>query len=290
MSDDNNLNKKNVNSSEKNKSIDVTKPREVRSNIDTSRVSELTIREQQALERLTKKVGASTRSKDRVSNMKSIIAIILVVVLVLLAIVFIILINQNKPTEEQTYDVRMSMQIENKSILSVITDTGKEELRKISPGDVLPIKAYVRNSDNYSGDTDLTNSNINPQNVYVRFKIKVMLGYDIRYDIVRPTINSNWYIFNLDDEANLPNGRTETDYFYYYKGSLPYSKRAELFSELEFYGPAISCDDGGKYGQIQVIVESTPALPDAISNNVWPTAPRRWIVDTITGKYNAENL
>ena len=177
----NNLNKKNVNSSEKNKVINVTKPREVKSNIDTSRVSDLTLREQQALERLSKKVGASTRSKDRASNIKSIIAIILVIILIILAIVFIVLISQNKPTEEEEYDVRMSMQIENKSILSIVTDTGKEELRKISPGDVLPIKAYVRNSDNYSGDDDLTDSNINPQNVYVRFKIKVILGYDVRY-------------------------------------------------------------------------------------------------------------
>lgn len=290
MSDDNNEIKKKVNSSEKDKAINVTKPREVRSNIDTSRVSDLTLREQQALERLSKKVGASTKSRDRASNIKSIIAIILVIILIIIAIVFIVLINQNKPTEETEYDVRMSMQIENKSILSVITDTGKEELRKISPGDVLPIKAYVRNSDNYSGDDDLIDSNTNPQNCYVRFKIKVILGYDVRYDIVRPTINNNWYVFNADDEASLPNGRTEADYFYYYKGSLPYSKRAELFSELEFYGPAISCDDGGKYGQIQVIVESTPAIPDAISNNIWPTAPRRWIVDTITGIYNAESL
>jgi len=290
MSDDNNLNKKNMNSSEKNKAINVTRPREVRSNIDTSRVSDLTLREQQALERLSKKVGASTRSKDRASNIKSIVAIILVIILVLLAVVFIILINQNKPTEEQTYDVRMSMQIENKSILSIVTDTGKEELRKISPGDVLPIKAYVRNSDNYTGDDDLTDSNINPQNVYVRFKIKVMLGYDVRYDIIKPTINTNWYVFNIEDEKVLPNGKTETDYYFYYKGSLAYSKRAELFSELEFYGPAISCDDGGKYGQIQVTVESTPAIPDSLSNNIWPTAPRRWIVDIITGKYNAENM
>ena len=73
MSEDNNFNKKNANSSEKNKAINVTKPREVRSNIDTSRVSDLTLREQQALERLSKKVGASTRSADARSKMKSII-------------------------------------------------------------------------------------------------------------------------------------------------------------------------------------------------------------------------
>lgn len=288
MSDDREI-KKNVSSSEKDKAINVTRPREVRSNVDTSRVSDLTLREQQALERLSKKVG-SAKTKTSASKIKSIVAIILVIILIALAILFMILIFNNKPTEEETYDVRMSMQIENKSILSVITDTGKEELRKISPGDVLPIKAYVRNSDNYSGDEDLMDSTINPQNVYVRFKIKVILGYDTRYDIVRPTINTNWYVFNAEEEALLPDGRKEGDNYYYYKGSLPYSKRAELFSELEFYGPAISCEDGGKYGQIQVIVESTPAIADAISNNIWPTAPKRWIVDMITGKYNAEAL
>jgi hypothetical protein len=152
----------------------------------------------------------------------------------------------------------------------------------------LPIKAYVKNSDNYAGDDDLVDKNTNPQHVYVRFKIKVILGYETRYDIIHPTINTNWYVFNLDDEKAIPNGKTETDNYYYLKGSLPYNKRAELFSELHFYGPAISCEDGGKYGQIQVIVESTPANPESISNNIWPTAPRRWIVDTITGAYNKE--
>lgn len=282
-------NQKNINSSDrKDKAINVTKPREVRSNFDTSRVSDLTLREQQALERLSKKIGAS-KARASASNIKSIIAIILVIILIVIAVLFIVLINQRPETEEMSYDVRMSMQIENKSILSIVTDTGKEELRKISPGDTLPIKAYVRNSDNYEGDTDTLDSNINPQNVYVRFKIKVILGYDVRYDIIRPTINTNWYVFNAEDEASLPDGKKEGDNYYYYKGSLPYTKRAELFSELHFYGPAISCEDGGKYGQIQVIVESTPAITESITNNIWPTAPRRWIVDTVTGIYNKEN-
>jgi len=110
-------NQKNINSSgKKDKAINVTKPREVRSNIDTSRVSDLTLREQQALERLSKKIGGA-KAKPSASNIKSIIAIILVIILIIIAVLFIVLINQRPETEEMSYDVRMSMQIENKSHL-----------------------------------------------------------------------------------------------------------------------------------------------------------------------------
>lgn len=279
--------RKYTNSSEKDKIINVTKPRETRSAMDTSRVSNLTLQEQQSLDRLRRRVGESTKSTGRASGIKSIIAIILVIILIVLAVVFIMLIGNNGPTEEEVYDIRMSMQIENKSVLSIISDTGKEELRKISPGEVVPIKAYVRNSESYHGDSDLVNSDYNPHSMYVRFKIKVILGLeDDRYDIIRPALTQNWYVFNADDEAGMSNPQKETDYYYYYKGALAYNQRAQLFSELEFYGPAISCDDGGKYGQIQVIVESTPANPEALINGVWSTAPARWVYNISTGKYD----
>ena len=68
------------------KIIDVTKPKSepVRSSIDASRVSEHTMREQQALEKLRKQVGASTRSDNRSSKIKSIVAIILIIILIIL--------------------------------------------------------------------------------------------------------------------------------------------------------------------------------------------------------------
>ena len=42
------------------------------------------------------------------------------------------------------------------------------------------------------------------------------MGYDVRYDIIRPTINTNWYVFNVEDEASLPDGRKEGDNYYVY--------------------------------------------------------------------------
>lgn len=283
MSDDDK--KKSIDSS-KDKVINVTKPREVRSNLDISRVSDLTLREQQSLDRLRKKVGNSTHVKDRASHIKSIIAIALVCVLIALAVVFIILISQNTTVEEDEYNIRMSMMIENESVLHVVTDTGKEELRKINPGDVLPIKAFVKNSDNYLGDNDVTDTSANPPNCYVRFKIKVVLGYEEdRQDIIRAKVNTNWYVWNAEDEASIPDGRKESDNYYYYKGSLPYTKRAEMFSEIQFYGPAITIEDGGKYGQIQIIVQSIPAEPNALADGIWPTAPKKWVLDIINGVY-----
>ena len=67
------------------KIIDVTKPKSepFRSSIDASRVSEHTMREQQALEKLRKQVGGPTKSDNRSSKIKSIVAIILIIILII---------------------------------------------------------------------------------------------------------------------------------------------------------------------------------------------------------------
>ena len=73
-----------------NKSINVTKPQETRtpmSNIDASMVSDHTLREQQALERLKKKVGQASAKESSASKIKTIIAIILVIVLIIIMVV-----------------------------------------------------------------------------------------------------------------------------------------------------------------------------------------------------------
>ena len=75
------------------KIIDVTKPKNQApppSSIDASRVSAYTLREQQSLERLKKKVGNLDQKENKASSIKTIVAIVLVVILILLAIAFII--------------------------------------------------------------------------------------------------------------------------------------------------------------------------------------------------------
>ena len=79
---------KDQNQNKRPKSIDVTKPRENRgapiSNLDASRVSEHTLREQQALEKLKKQVGTLDRHENRASKLKTIIAIVLVLLLIVI--------------------------------------------------------------------------------------------------------------------------------------------------------------------------------------------------------------
>ncbi len=292
--DNNNQNKNNQNpqsspQKEPKKVIDVTKPKSEpqRSSIDASRVSAHTLREQQALEKLKKQVGTLDQHDNRMSKIKTIVAIILIIILIIIIIAFIIVIGRTNRTEEENYDIRVSMEIENKSLLSVITESGKEELRKINPGDKLAISAYARNANDYTGDVNT--GSINPPNVFVRFRLKLILDYEDRYDILIPTMTDNWYKYNFEDESELANGVTEDDHFYYYCGSVPYQRRIELFSELEFSGDAITCDDGGKYGQIQVVVESIEADTNNLVNGIWPTAPQRWILDMVSGKYNTNN-
>lgn len=262
-----------------NKIIDVSKPRSQSppsTSIDTSRVSAHTLKEQQSLDRLKKKVGNLNAKENRASGIKSIIAIILVILLIILAIVFIIVIGRGTTTVVEDYDMRLSMQIENKSSLSIITEAGLEQLREINPGDKVPLRASVRNSADISGEA--TDVGTAPPAIFVRFKIVLILDYVERYDIIIPTFNDEmWHKYNSEEE-NVYGGIVEDDHFYYYKGSLAFMEPAVLFSQIEFDGNVITCEDGGKYGQIQVYVECIPALITNItSRSFWPTAPQGWI-------------
>ena len=278
-----------------NNPIDVTKPK---TNYDRKKrgdvVDEVEYvptdeeREKAALERLRNRAAgapAGPTSKpakvkgENSKKIKSIIAILLVLVVIALLIVFILFLNKNKGVQEEFYDIRVSMKIENKSALSIVTETGQEVLKEIHPGDKLPLKAYARNSEDYRGDA-LGNLDTTPPTTYVRFKLVLILGYEERNDILSPNIGEMWYRYNHEDEATITNGVQFDDGYYYYKGTLAFQQRVELFSELEFVGENITCDDGGKYGQIQVIVESVEATPDNIIKGVvWPTAPKYWVID-----------
>ena len=287
--EENRKNNSGQSNSPRNQSINVTKPKNQTpmSNIDGSRVSDHTLREQQALEKLRKKVATADIHTGKTSKIKSLIAIILVVILIIVLIAFFAIITQNTETPKEDSAIRVSMELVNTSVLSVVTEEGMQELRPIWPGDKLPISAYARNSEEAEGD--VYTSEVLPPNVYVRFKIRFILDYQDRYDIIVPTMTPNWTKFDAELESNINDGVKVDDHYYYYCGSLPFQKRVELFSELEFDGNKIFIEDAGKYGQIQVIVESIEAKTDYLLNNVWPTAPKRWILDIVTGKYNTNN-
>ena len=271
-----------------NKSIDVTKPRSnPAANLDASRVSDYTLKEQAALERLAKKIGGGgsiERKEDKSGNIKTIIAIVLVCVLIAIAIAFVVVLNKTgSESEEADYDMRLSMQIENKSSLSIITESGREQLREINPGDIIPLRASVRNSTDVLGDR--TEDNSEPPPIYVRFKLVLILDYEERYDIMIPTMTNRWYRYSKSVEDNIMGGVSQDDHYYYYLGTLSYMQPEVLFSSIEFSGDAITCDDGGKYGQIQVHVESIEADIDNIVNRtMWPTAPQEWIIKMVSSQ------
>jgi hypothetical protein len=263
-----------------NKSIDVTKPKKqasTTSHIDTSRVSAYTLREQQSLEKLKKQVGNLDVKESKASTIKTIVAIVLILILIAIAIAFVIVIGRTDDELHEDYDMRLSMQIENKSSLSIITEAGLEQLREINPGDKIPLRATVRNSSNILGDS--TEEGAFPPAIFIRFKLVLILDYEERYDIMIPTMDKeDWYSFDATVEGGLTNGIKESDHYYYYMGSLTYMQPEELFSSIEFSGDAITCDDGGKYGQIQVKVESVEAnLNNILSRTLWPTAPQAWL-------------
>lgn len=279
----------NFNRDKKDKIINVTKPQQSSSNIDASRVSAYTLKEQQSLERLKKKMGANNAKESKASAIKTIVAIILVLVLILIAVLFVLLISKNGSVPEEDYEMRLSMQIENKSALSIITEAGQEQLRKINPGDEVALRASVRNSTDIHGD--LAEDTTNPPSIYVRFKLVLILDYKERYDILKPTMSDSWYVYNKDTELALGSQR-EDDHYFYYLGSLSFMEPAELFSSILFDGDKIFFEDGGKYGQIQVEVEAIEANISAIlSRSIWQDAPQGWIqemMDMWYGRTDAE--
>ena len=289
MAEDNNFDNRSSgqNNSPQKRSINVTQPKSPQSqmsNIYASRVSDYTLREQQSLEKLKKKIGAVEKKESKASKIKSIVAILLVVILIIILVAFLLLLNQKGEEPDDENAIRVSMEIENKSFLSVITEEGIEELRPIFPGDILPIRAYARNSNEM--DSNMNQSEVIGGDQFVRFKIRFILDYEDRYEIIVPTLTSNWTKFNAAEEAEIKDGVTEDDHFYYFCGRVAHDRKIELFSELEFDGNMITIDDAGKYGQIQVIVESIDASADNLLNGIWPTAPKRWIVDTVSGEYD----
>ena len=249
------------------RSINVTQPRQA-SSIDASRVSAYTMREQQALERLKRTVGNPNQHENRMSHLKTIIAIILILLLLALAIVFIVLIGKADPNKIIQYDIRISMQIENKSVLSVLTSDGREQLREINPGDTVPLRASIRNANEFYGDENTDDGT--PPPIFVRFRLVLVLDYEERYDILKPTMNKNiWYSYDYDDPR--------CDHYYYYAGTVYFQQSQELFSAITFDGETLVCEDGGKYGQIQVMVESIEANINSImSEGIWQTAPTEW--------------
>lgn len=282
MADDNNRR-------EQDKLINVTRPKAnsaPRSNIDASRVSSYTMQEAQSLEKLKKAVGGGQDNRGKHSKIKSIIAIILVLLLIMLLVVFIIVLSRTGTSEEETYDMRVSMEIENKSLLTMITESGQQALRPINPGDVLDLSAYARNSNEYTGDTN-SGSGI-PPNIYVRFKIRFILNYEDRYDVFTPTITANWYKF--DPAVDSGDGKYD-DHYYYFCGSVAYGRRVELFSRLKVNGAALTCEDAdrGRYGQIQVSVDAIVADINQVSVQ-WSTAPNEWLLKTIRGDYNTNSV
>ena len=197
---DNENNNVDKNKVQPSKIIDVTKPKTSTSSFNSTNVSSHTLREQQALEKLRRQVGGSTSSGgSKGSLFKTIIAIVLIVVLIALAIIFVVIIGGDKQTQEEVYDVRVSMQIENKSSLIVLTDSGKEKFREINPGDIVPLSAYVRNANNYSGDVLNTNNGVTPPSIYVRFRIRFILDYKQADEKIAPVMNGKWYKYNKDD-------------------------------------------------------------------------------------------
>lgn len=156
--------------------------------------------------------------------------------------------------------------------------------KKIYPGNKFPIVVGVRNSDVYTGDaTD------EGENIYIRYKISLILGGVEYTNVVVPTIDNmeaeNWHVYNPEEELE----NYTWDGYYYYYGLLKPQQSLALFNEIGFSFENTTNEFGGKSAQIVISVE---AIQADIANlgqdetNAWNTAPRRWITNMKKGVNN----
>lgn len=264
-------------SESKDYSVDVTKPRETPSPTPTptpsAPPSAADLQEQRRLEALEKiKQNQSQKIKNSMRSgvVKKVFIIafsILLAGLVVALVTFMVMGTGDK--EDPTY-TRLSMIVNNKDMTYVVLETGEVVLRPINPGDTLEISSTVRNSNDIGGDT--INVAVPPPAIFVRFRVYLILDYEYRYDVLKLDYNEDlWYkhVEGVD--------RNEDDHYYYYKGSLVSQESVDLFKSLTFYGPSLTVEDGGKYGQIQIEVESIEANFEYIRNDsAWNSRPDGW--------------
>jgi hypothetical protein len=97
---------------------------------------------------------------------------------------------------------------------------------------------------------------------------------------------------NFDNLEDIINKTSKNWNVLFYNGVLFLSSKKYKFFPQDKMKKLINCnnifiEDAGKYGQIQVIVESIDASTDNLLNGIWPTAPKRWVLDIVSGKYNS---
>lgn len=259
-------------------SVDVTKPREeVKPTTPTTTPqappTEAELQEQrrlEALERLKNNQSLKLKASARNTTIKKIIIGILAVLLVGLIVAVVVFMMLNGGDEEEEVFLRLSMQVDNKDMTYVVLDTGEVVLREIHPGDTLDISSFIRNSNKIGGDT--INIADPPPPIFIRFRVYLILDYEYRYDILKLNLNENqWYSYDAEFDKG------QDDHYYYYKGHLNSQESVNLFSAITFYGPSITCDDGSKYGQIVIEVESIEADFEYVrSDSAWSSRPDGW--------------
>ncbi len=159
--------------------------------------------------------------------------------------------------------------------------------KQIYPGDKFAVVVAVRNSDNFSGD-----ENEEGANIYVRYKISLMLDGVEYTDVIVPVISDidaeNWHIYNPTEEIES----YKWDGYYYHYGSLKPQQSLTLFNEIQFDYVKTTNNFGGKKAEIIVNIEAVQADVANLGvdeSNAWNTAPRRWINNMKKGINNQGN-
>ena len=232
-------------------------------------------RDQRRLDALNKiKVNQTRLAGDEEKEDKRNKWILILLLLLFLILVVIAVYYFMKNVKEVVYgdDVRMSMQIDNKDILTTISSTGQKVAKPVFPGDTISLRATARNANNFYGDT-LGKDEGQPQNIYLRYRIGLEIDGVTYYDMLGVKFESKtWYRFDSSRDTGTD------DNYYYCRNKVGFNNTETLFTGIVFIGDNFGYDLGGKYCKLVVSVEAIQA-DKAIISEAWATAPRSWVTE-----------
>ena len=216
-------------------------------------------------QQLNQSSGDGEKHKRR---FRVVIWVILILLLVGLAVAGVILFVRGSGNLDLGTSIRLSVNVDER--LEDTTTDDSISKKKIFPGHSFPVVVEVRNSNDFSGDSET----LEVAPIFVRFKVELILENKTYNNVVVPTIQaSNWC-----GGEELTNDTYTWDGYYYYYGRLISQESVPLFTAITFDFANTTNDMAGKSAEIKITVEAVEG--DAINvgaSEAWGSAPNQWL-------------
>ncbi len=212
---------------------------------------------------------ASENAKKR--KKKSIIWAVIIVVTMFLAfaggiVYYVLALNDY----DDNY-VRISVDMSNMNETFTSTSVSGEQIPlTVNPGDEFEVVIITKNSEKILGD----DQTFDWANLYVRFKIELVIDDVVYSDLIEYAPDSNFWICASDDDDNIYDS---FDGYYYLAYALEPNQEVQLIDSLKF-SEEITREIGGSNAEILVTIDVVEASVSGVLNrDIWPTSPVEWV-------------